>query len=172
MRRRYEEMLDQLDRSAARTKLQRNVEQLKRRYEEMREQLDRSAARAKLQKNIEQLRRRYEGMREQFDSSAARAKLQENIESMKRRYDEMREQLEGSRARASEKVGRMASRMPLVGIRTGTREHINAYWRQTWERFRRGSLLRINPFKVSFYFLRDVKLCVWFNVAFLLAYTR
>jgi len=141
-------------------------------YFELQELWLATRGRARLQQNVEQVRRRYEEMLEQLDTSAARAKIQENVEGMKRRYEEMREQLEGSRARASEKIDRMMSRMPLVGIRTGTREHINAYWYQTWEKLRRGSLLRINPFKLSFYFLRDVKLCFWFNLTFLLAYTR
>ena len=84
----------------------------------------------------------------------------------------MREQVEGSASRAGARIGRLAARMPVIGIKTATRKHINDYWSQTYERLRRGSLLRINPFKVSFYLLRDVKLCFWFNMAFLMAYTK
>jgi hypothetical protein len=141
-------------------------------YFELQELWLATRGRTRFQDNLDQLRRRYDEMRGQFDGSAARAKLQDNVEQLKKRYDEMREQVEGSAARASERVGRLAGRLPLVGIRTATRKHIDAYWSQTWGRLRRGSLLRINPFKVSFYLVRDVKLCVWFNMAFLLAYSR
>jgi hypothetical protein len=141
-------------------------------YFELQELWLATRGRARFQENLEQMKRRYEEMLEQFDSSAARARLRENVEQLKRRYEGMREQVEGSASRAGARIGRLAARMPVIGIKTATRKHINDYWSQTYERLRRGSLLRINPFKVSFYLLRDVKLCFWFNMAFLMAYTK
>jgi radical SAM superfamily enzyme YgiQ (UPF0313 family) len=149
-------------------------------YFELQELWLATRGRARFQENIDQLKRRYAEMRGQLEGSAARAS--ENISS---RVAEVRDSAGEAWQRAGEatrraaedlsrraRVRRFATRMPIVGIRTQTRQHINAYWRQTYDRVKRGSLLRINPFKLSFYFLRDVKLCVWFNLAFLLAYSK
>jgi hypothetical protein len=55
---------------------------------------------------------------------------------------------------------------PLSLRRIHTRTHLNTYWRQTWDKVRRGRVFAINPFKLGYNFLRDVKLCTFFSLSF------
>jgi hypothetical protein len=149
-------------------------------YFELQELWLATRGRARFQANIEQFKRRYTEMCGQLEGSASRAgqNLSRRVAEVRESAGEAWQRAGKATRRAAEdlsrraRLRRFASRMPVLGIRTETRTHINAYWRQTYDRLKRGSLLRINPFKVSFYFLRDVKLCVWFNLAFLLAYSK
>ncbi len=126
--------------------------------------------RARWQENMDDLRRRYEELRERLGKSASEAQL-----ALAARWDQSRELLQRTGHAAGDRWRRRRQWLhrvnPLV-VHATTRQHLNAYWRQTWDKFRRGRWHRINPFKLGWNLLRDVKVCALFSLSFLQSLAR
>ena len=69
-------------------------------------------------------------------------------------------------------LGWLSGRFELALIRTPTRAHLDDYWRQTLSKLRRGLVFRINPWRLGLNLLRDLRLCLLFNLSFLLGYGK
>jgi radical SAM superfamily enzyme YgiQ (UPF0313 family) len=147
-------------------RLSRDVVRL---YFEMQEVWLATRGRARWKAGVEEWRKRAEDLRERFDESRARAG-----EALSRRVTIMRQGAgeaweHGRQAAAARLEGgqRWMSKInPLSLRRIHTRTHLNTYWRQTWDKVRRGRVFAINPLRLGINFLRDVKLCAIFNVSF------
>ena len=66
----------------------------------------------------------------------------------------------------------LQARIKTAAARRVTRADLDAYWRQTWERTRRGHLFRINPFRLAVNLARDLRLCAQFNLSFIAGYGK
>jgi radical SAM superfamily enzyme YgiQ (UPF0313 family) len=129
----------------------------------------------------------YFEMQEVWLATRGRAQFQASLDGWKKRYGDARGRLGESTARAGQALGRRvshvrsgagnawrraAARLDPFAIRTPTRAHLNAYWKQTYEKLRRGRVFQINPFVLGVNFLRDVKLCTRFNLSMLAGYGK
>jgi hypothetical protein len=129
----------------------------------------------------------YFEMQEVWLATRGRAQFQASIDEWKRKYEDARERLGESTARAGQALGRrvadarsgagnawrrVLSRLDPFAIRTPTRAHLNAYWKQTSDKLRRGRIFQINPFVFTINFLRDAKLCLRFNLSMLAGYGK
>jgi hypothetical protein len=94
----------------------------------------------------------YFELQEVWLATRGRARFQAGIDAWKRRYD--------------------GALLNVVAIRATTRSNLDAYWRQTWAALRRGRIHRINPFALAWNLVRDVRLCVGFNLSLLAGYRR
>lgn len=129
----------------------------------------------------------YFEMQEVWLATRGRARFQASLDGWKRRYGDARDRLGESTARAGQALGRRvatarsgagdvwrraAARLDPFAIRTPTRAHLNAYWKETYEKLRRGRIFQINPLMLGFNFLRDVKICTRFNLSMLAGYGK
>ena len=94
-------------------------------------------------------------------------------------YFELQEVWLATRSRAHFKSGVDAwkrryagARGNILAIRATTRSNLDAYWGRTWVAFRRGRIYRINPFALAWNLLRDVRLCVGFNLSVMSGYRK
>ena len=62
--------------------------------------------------------------------------------------------------------------MNPIALRRHTRADLNAYWQRIGQRLRHGQVIRINPQKLVVNFVRDVRLCVMFDLSFFCACGR
>jgi radical SAM superfamily enzyme YgiQ (UPF0313 family) len=106
----------------------------------------------------------YFEMQEVWLATRGRAQIKNEIDGLKRRY-------ESARAGAGEMIGRVGA-APGRAFRRASRADLNAYWRQTRERLRRGHVFRVNPFTLTVNAIRDAWLCLRFNASFLQGYGK
>ena len=66
----------------------------------------------------------------------------------------------------------MASSINPFAVKIRTRAHLDAYWRGIRERLARGEFFRINPFLLGWNLLRDVRLCLLFNISLITSYGK
>lgn len=96
----------------------------------------------------------YFEMQEVWLATRGAAQIQRNVDVWKRRADAMRR------------------RVNPLRIRAKTRADLDAYWRQTRAKLRRGRLWAIDPLRLAWNLVRDVRLCLRFNVWFLVAFGK
>ena len=125
-------------------------------YFEMQEVWLATRGSAQFHRSLDEWRRRYAGMRDRLEASASRA------------AQSLRDNAAGVRAGA----GALRTRLNPLAIRSRSRADLDAYWRQTFEKLRRGRIYAIDPLRLALNFLRDLKLCVRFNLSFLAAYGK
>ncbi len=129
----------------------------------------------------------YFEMQEVWLATRGRAQFQASLDGWRKKYDDARGRLGESTARAGQALGRRvagarsgagsvwrraAARLDPLAIRTPTRAHLDAYWRQTYDKLRRGRIFQINPFMLAFNFLRDLRICTRFNLSMLAGYGK
>ena len=152
-------------------------------YFEMQEVWLATRGRARIQGNIEglreEMRRRYDEMRNRLSESATRAghALSSQVHDMRtgaedawqRTREDLAVRLKRLRRRNNPTKLRWRRRIRRINLlsmrRIRTRTHLNDYWRQTYDKLRRGRIWRINPVRLTLNFLRDVKLCALFNLS-------
>ncbi len=146
-------------------------------YFELQEVWLATRGRSRFQAGLEGLRKRYEEARDRFGDSAARAgqalgrqiaDARAGAEQAIRRVQRTGRATGGRR----EAWGRALRRVNLLAVRTSTRAHLDAYWAQTWDKLRRGRILRINPLAVAWNAARDAKLCAAFSLSVLAGYGK
>ena len=133
------------------------------------------------------MRSLYFELQEVWLATRGRAQFQAGLNGLKKKYEDARDRLGETRARAGQALGRSVSearsgagnawrralkRLDPFAVRTPTRAHLNAYWKQTYDKLRRGRVLEINPFTLALNFLRDAKLCARFNLSMLAGYGK
>lgn len=106
----------------------------------------------------------YFEMQEVWLATRGRAQIKNEIDGLKRRYETVR-------AGAGEMIGRMGA-APGRAFRRASRADLNAYWRQTRDRLRRGHLFRVNPLTLTVNAIRDAWLCLRFNASFIQGYGK
>jgi len=129
----------------------------------------------------------YFEMQEVWLATRGRARLQVSLDGWKKRYEDARGRFGESTAWAGEALGRrmagarsgagnawrrLIDRIDPFAIRTPTRADLNAYWRQTYQKLRRGKVFAINPFRLALNVFRDVKICTRFNLSVLGGYGK
>ncbi len=92
----------------------------------------------------------------------------QTAEDMAARLNKLREQ----EPRSAGPWRRLGSRLNPLRIRVESRRHLNEYWQQTYMKLRRGRIFRINPMMLGINFVRDARLCLLFNLAFLLSHGK
>ncbi len=161
-------------------------------YFELQEVWLATRGRAQIQDNLDGIRKRYTDIQARVGGSKARA-----AEAIGRRVADVRhgaaqawqgvdrarrEAASGFAARIDVLRGpagshrsvwsRLAWRLNPFAVHVATRAPLDAFWRQTVQKLRRGRLHRINPLSLAFALLRDVKLCTRFNIALLSGYGK
>lgn len=161
-------------------------------YFEMQEVWLATRGRAQFQEHVDGWRRRYEDAREWLGDSTSRAGqalgrqvagVRANATQALLKAGEVRRQAAEElstrivRARRRGQAGTLAwrravRRLNLFAIRTPTRAHLDAYWRQTGDKLRRGRIHRINPVRLLVNLLRDARICMRFNLSILSGYGK
>ncbi len=133
------------------------------------------------------MRTLYFELQEVWLATRGRAQFQASLDGLRKRYEDARGRLGETRARAGQALGRRVAgarsgagnawkralkRLDPFAVRTPTRAHLNAYWKQTYDKLRHGRLFQINPFALAFNFLRDAKLCARFNLSIMAGYGK
>ncbi|MCL5270700.1 MAG: apolipoprotein A1/A4/E family protein, partial [bacterium] len=168
----YLEMQEVWLATRGRAQINGNLEDLRRQYDELLARLGQSRARAG-----EVIGRRVAGVRAgaqeawigaqdawhkaEHMATAAGDDLATRLEHLRR--------LQRPRLTA---VKQTLTRLNPLALHTHTRAHLDAYWRQTYQKLRRGDVLRINPLTLTLNALRDAKLCFIFNLTFLTGFGR
>lgn len=146
-------------------------------YLEMQEVWLATRGRAQVQANIAQFWKQYEDLRERMGESRARAseKLSQHVADMRTGAGEYLHRAGQAAEHFSGRLSRIRPtgtpspswlrRLNPFAVKTHTRMHLNEYWRQTWHKLRRGRLLAINPVRLTWNFLRDIKLFTAFNIS-------
>lgn len=133
-------------------------------YFEMQEVWLATRGRVRMQAGVDRLRQRYGDAQTSLTNRANRAR---------EAFAELRRSGGETMAAAAERVSLpWRVRLNPFALRTPTRQDLDAYWQQTAAKLRRGRIYAINPLRLGLNALRDVKLCAYFNIAFLLGYTR
>lgn len=161
----YFEMQEVWLATRGRTKFQANIDEIKRRYEGMCDMLGESTTRAgqAFSQTVANVRA---GAGEVLQKAGDMSRLA--AEDLSGRLDRLREQ---HRPRLSA-WSRFVDKVNPFSLNIQTRTHLNAYWRQTWDKLRRGRIFQINPFRLTLNFLSDLKLFILFNLSFFLGYER
>jgi len=149
-------------------------------YFEMQEVWLATRGRARAQANLEELRRRYTEAKQRLGAQAARAGAA-LTERAQRAGEVLESGLAHARAGAADLIRHARSAAPPSGrprrwnpfrIRHETRAHLDAYWRRTPDRLRRGRIWAVNPFGVAYNLARDLRLCLAFDLSLLLSIKR
>lgn len=170
----------------------RHVREIGRLYFEMQEVWLATRGRSRFQANLDELKRRMEGMREKVGETTRSAgqAIGRGVSTMRQgageaihraqqagrqASDDISQRLDRLRSQHLPKasgVRRVMARFNPFTVRTQTRTHLNAYWRQTYNKLRQGRVFQINPFRLTVNFLRDAKLCTMFSLTFLFGYGK
>jgi hypothetical protein len=99
-----------------------------------------------------------------------------DMEDLRSRYEEMSARLRRKTVRARRTMVQRGSRLLLrfdpFRVRVQSRSHLNDFWKRTYGKLRRGRILRINPWMLGFNLVRDLRLCMRFNLEFLSGVSR
>ncbi len=147
------------------TRLRRNMDELRRQYEEMLEKFGESKSRAG-----DAISSRVAGMRSGAHDAWQKASTAAGnaADDMGGRFDRLRQQHE---PRISG-FKRFVNRINPFTIRQETRQHLNAYWVQTYNKVRRGRIYAINPFTLTLNAWRDAKIFMMFNLTFFFSHGK
>jgi len=161
-------------------------------YFEMQEVWLATRGRARFQANLDEIKRRYTDMRDKMGESASKAgqALSRQVASVKagaegalvkagavgrQAAEDLGGRLDRLRQQHSPRLSRLQklrTRVNPFTVKIQTRAPLNTYWRQTWDKLRRGRIFQINPIRLTVNFARDVKLCTIFNLSFFGGYGK